>query len=249
MVDNEGVTGTPPTPSALENAVASSPETIQQAQETQTPTAEVEGVIQEPEEEAKIPKSRLDEVIAQRNEARERELWYRQQLEQRQQVPQQPSQVPEELGNTPEEREFYRNQRKMMREEALKVAQEQRQQVTPFLEATIRELSTIKVEQFRKEHPEIKRNSDDERAIASRIADASSRGFTLTPEDAYWMVMGPRGVKSADERVKQQLKQKIEIKKQANVETSNISANAPVPKGKVGLRQRIQSEADKMDWS
>jgi hypothetical protein len=204
------------TPSALEGAIASSPEVQQeaqqQAQEAQSPTAE-QGVVQEQaevqEEEGRIPYSRFKEKVDEANWLKQ-QLELRLQQEQAQRQFQQPTQNPY-AGMTPEEERFWR----AVDERARKIAQEETKQISPMLEAGVRELTNMKVQQFRQTHPDIKTNSPEEMEIAQRI----KQGYT--PEDAYWSVMGPRGIRVAEEKGKQQAKQQIAAKKAANVETSS----------------------------
>jgi len=199
----------------LEAAIASSPEAIeevkQRVQDTQEPTAE-QGESQEQveQEEAKIPYSRLKEVVDEKN-------WLKQQLEiqlqqrQAQQQFQQPTQAPQELGNTPEEREFWRMQRQIAAEEADKKIN----QLTPIINAARQELAKIGVQLFRKDHPDVLQNSAEEMEIAERI------GMGYTAEDAYRVIMWDKKVGKITENVKQQVKQQIQAKKKANVETSS----------------------------
>lgn len=245
MVDEtKGVEGNSPSP--LAEAIASSPEALEEGQPTQeTPTPAKEEETQEqkeqPEEEAKVPYSRLKEVVDEKN-------WYRQQLEQRlaqqtQQQPQQPTQAPQELGNTPEEREFWRMQRQIAREEATRVSQEQLGQIRPVIDAGRMELAQMKVQQFRQEHSDVKANSPEEIAIAEKI----QMGYL--PEDAYRSVMWDTKVASAEKQANNSVKQKIEAKKQANVEQRSIPQGATPPtKEKLTQRQRIEREAEKLEF-
>ena len=210
-----GVTENSPSP--LVEAIASTPEVkeeAQQAQETQTPAKEevAQEQEQQPEEEARIPYSRLKEVVDEKN-------WLKAQLEQQlqrqpQQQFQQPTQAPQELGNTPEEREFWRMQRQIAREEAEKVTQERMGKINPVIEAGRMELVQMKVQQFRQSHPDIKPNSPEELDIAGRI----QQGFT--PDDAYKLVMFDKVATRTATQVKQEVKQQFNDKKKANVETS-----------------------------
>src|SRR3990167_8953146 len=135
--ENQGVEQTPP--SALADAIASSPEAQeqieQQAQETEAGTPQ-KPENQEPVEETTVPYSRFKEVVDEKN-------WHKQQMErmlqerQSQQQFQQPQQPPQELGNTPEEREFWRMQRQIAKEEAEKVFGK----VTPVIDAGRMELA------------------------------------------------------------------------------------------------------------
>ena len=216
MSDTNDVAGTPSVPSALETAIASTPEVTaeveQKAEEAQTPTAE-QGTPEpaEQQEEGRIPYSRFKEKVDEAN-------WYKTQLEQRLNQPQQPIQQPTTspyASMTPEEERFWR----AVDERAGKIADDRIRQVTPIIEAGRMELAQSKVFQFRQAHPDIKPNSPEEMEIAQRI----SSGYL--PDDAYWAVVGPRGTKVAEEKGKLIVKKQIEAKRQANVESS-----ASVPK-------------------
>lgn len=218
MPDEQDAQATSSAPSAIEQAIASSPEVkeeAQQSQEAQTPPAE-QGETQEQEpqqEESRVPYSRLKEVIDEKN-------WLRQQLERTQQQHQQPIQQPTHdpyANMTPEEERFWR----AVDDRASKIADQKLQQVTPVIDAGRMELAQMKVANFRAAHPDIKADSPEEVAIAQRI----SSGYH--PEDAYWSVMGPRGVRSAQQQVKQQVKQQMTAKSKANVEsTAGIPSQA-----------------------
>ena len=226
-------------PSPLADAIASSPEAqeqIEQTQETQTSPVQEE-VTQESAEESKIPYSRLKEVVDEKN-------WYKQQLEKRlqqeqsQQQFQQPAQqLPQELGNTPEEREFWRMQRQISKEEAEKVFGK----ITPIIDAGRIEIAQMRVHQFRTQHPDIKPNSPEEIAIAEKI----NMGYL--PEDAYRTIMWDNKIAETEKQTNQQNKQKIEVKKQANVEQKSIPSGAILPtKEKLSLRQRIEKTAQEI---
>jgi len=209
MLEEKGVTETPPTPSALESAIASSPEVTEATppvEEAQTPTAEQGEIPKQEEEEGRIPYSRFKEKVDEAN-------WYKQQLENRlnQPTPQpiQPTQDPY-AGMTAEEKVFWQK----VHTDQRKIAQEELAKVQPVIDAGRMELAQIKVAEFRRAHSDIKPNSPEEMEIAQRI----SSGYL--PDDAYWSVMGPRGIRVAEEKGKQQVKKQIEAKKQANVESS-----------------------------
>lgn len=221
---------------ALEGSV---PSTEQQSPDTQTPTAQ-QGESQEQEEEQPVAEEqvplheqpRFKEVVDEKN-------WYRKQLEsqmqhqQTQQQFQQP-QAPDPYANlTPEEQRWYRDRDARVEQiAAKKVEQYIQQRVAPQLEAGRRELARMTVTDFRRAHPDIKANSPDELTIAEKI----STGYQ--PEDAYWSVMGPRGVQRAESKVKKQVKQSTEAKKRANVEHSSIpSAGIPKDTSKKTARQ------------
>lgn len=226
MADEKVVNeGTPDQPlSALESAVASSPEgnveAKQPVQEAEAATPKEEAT-QEPvavEEEGRIPYSRFKEKVDEAN-------WLKQQLEltiqQRQQQLsiQQPLQDPY-AGMSAEERVFWQGIDKRIQDSATQIADARVRQISPVIDAGRMELAQMKVQQFRVQHPDIKSNSPEEMDIAQKI----QQGYT--PDDAYWAVMGPRGIRVAVQQEKQQAKQQIAAKKMANIETS-VSVNRP----------------------
>ena len=227
---NQGAQETSPSP--LAEAIASSPEALEeQTQETQTPPAQ-KGVTQEPVEESKIPYSRLKEVVDEKN-------WYKQQMErmlqqqQSQQQFQQPTQDPY-ANMTADEEKFFR----MIDTRAEKIAESKLRQISPVIDAGRMELAQMKVQQFRMQHPDIKANSSEEIAIAEKIQ------IGYLPEDAYRSVMWDSKVAETEKQTNQTNKQKIEAKKQANVEQKSIPAGAVSPtKEKLTLRQRIEKIA------
>lgn len=225
--------------SALGEAIASSPEALnEQAQGTETVTPQ-KTVSQEPEqEEPRVPYSRLKDVVDEKNYFRQ--LWEQErQSKLSQQQFQQPTQ-PQELGATPEEREFWKavdNRAKAIAEQTLK-------QISPVIDAGRMELAQMKVQQFRDAHRDIKPNSPEEIMIAEKIQSG------YLPEDAYKVVMWEKKVLDTENKVNIQAKQKIEAKKQANVESNSIPNGVNThTKEKISLRDRIQREADKLDWS
>ena len=240
MSDEKGVTENSPTPSALETAIASTPEVTeaveQKAEEAQTPTAE-QGT-PEPEgqqEEGRIPYSRFKETVDEKN-------WYKQQMEQmlQRQPTQQPIQQPTTnpyANYTPEEERFWR----AVDERAGKIADDKIRQVTPIIEAGRMELAQSKVFQFRQAHPDIRPNSPEEMEIAQRI----SSGYL--PDDAYWAVVGPRGTKVAEEKGKQIVKKQIEAKKQANVESSASVPKQAQPTQKKSFKEKFWENYQKAE--
>jgi hypothetical protein len=219
MQDEQDVQATSSAPSAIEQAIASSPEVkeeAQQTQEAQTPPAE-QGETQESEGqfEKKIGFNHPDHPEHGRFvQLHEENRWLKSQLEaqlQRSQQNQPPQPTHDPYANmTPEEERFWR----AVDDRASKIADQKLQQVTPVIDAGRMELAQMKVANFRAAHTDIKADSPEEVAIAQRI----SSGYH--PEDAYWSVMGPRGVRSAQQQVKQQVKQQMTAKSKANVESS-----------------------------
>ena len=228
--------------SALESAIASSQEVteeLQQTQDTQTLPAEKsesqEQTQQQETEQAPFHEHpRFKELVEEKN-------WYKRKVDeliQRQQQPpaqpyfQQPLPPDPYANMTPEEKVFWQK----VDERATLKAKEMVSQIQPVIDAGRMELAQMKVSQFRQEHPDIKPNSPEEMAIAEKI----QMGYI--PDDAYFSVMGPRGIRVAEDKAKQQVKQKIEAKKQANVENRSLSANAGLPPAKenLTLRQRLE---------
>jgi hypothetical protein len=228
--------------SALGEAIASLPEVQQEAQsvqqESQAPTAQ-----QGETQEQNVPFNqhpRFQELIEERN-------YYREQLsnliQQRQQQPQQPQQAPQEIGNTPEEREFWRMQRQIAREEAMKVASEKEKEISNSIAILTQEITSTRLQDFRNRHPDIKPNSPEERAIAEKVAQR------IPLEDAYRIVMYDKKIAEAGKQGVQQSKQQMEAKKQANVEQNSIPPIAvPPTKEKLTLRQRIEKNAKEMGF-
>jgi len=229
--------------SPLEDAVASSSEADQAAQqplETQTPPAE-EGVTPEPEaqpaEEGKIPYDRFKEKVDEAN-------WYKQQLEQlaaRQQPPQ-PTPAPAQdpyVGMTPEEKVFWMKQREIAREEAQKVLQ---QNVSPQLEAAKQEFARMRVEQFHKDHPDIKPNSAEETLIADKI----KQGYL--PDDAYKIITYEQKMGQKQTQNSQQQQQKLEAKKKANVVSPQSVSSQSVPPPKETYEDELRRRLN-TDWN
>jgi hypothetical protein len=228
MEEAKDVTGESSTPSALESAIASSPEVEQEATQqegqAQAPTAEqgTEQPVVE-QEEGRIPYSRFKEKVDEAN-------FYKELLSRQPQAVQPIQQQPVNpyANMTPEEERFWR----AVDERAEKVAERKLSQITPVIEAGRMEIAQSKVAQFRQSHPDIKPNSPEELEIAQRI----SAGYH--PDDAYWAIMGPRGIRVAEEKGKQIVKQQIEAKKKANVgSTTGISQQAVAPSTKLSYRE------------
>jgi len=221
---------------ALAEAIASSPEALTEGKPQGTET----GTPQQPESQEQVPFNehpRFKELIDERN-------WYKQQLEQRlaqqsQQQPQQPTQDPY-VGMTAEEEKFFR----MIDARAEKIAEQKLRQISPVIDAGRMELVQMKVQQFRVAHSDIKPNSPEEIAIAEKIQ------LGYLPEDAYKTVMWDKKVADAEKQGNINVKQRIEAKKQANVEQRSIPQGGISPtKSKLSQLERIRQEADKLDWS
>ena len=141
---------------------------------------------------------------------------------------------------TAEEEKFFR----IIDARAEKIAEQKLRQISPVIDAGRMELAQMKVQQFRTDHSDIKPNSPEEIAIAEKI----QMGYL--PEDAYRAVMWDSKVVDTEKQANQTIKQKMETRKQANVEQRSIPPGASPPTNeKISLREKIKREADKLDWS
>ncbi len=194
----------------------------EEPQETESATPQ-EAVTQE--EEGKVPYSRFQEVNEEKN-------WYKQQLEKQMAQPQvqpqpqpQPTQseVDNLIVNAPDAqtKEFWRTVKNVAKAEAKEEISSKEKVYQGQIQTLSRVISQMRSRDFRKEFPDIKAGSEDENEIAKRI------NMGLPSEEAYWAVMGPRGV---ERQVKKQVRQTIQQKKQANVETSSgVSSSSQTP--------------------
>lgn len=219
----------------LGEAIAATPEVQQEAQENQGTES---GSATTENQDSNVPFNehpRFKELIEERN-------WYRQQLERQQpqtQVTQQQPTTDDFAGMTPEEERFWR----AVDKRAEIIADRKVQKVNPMLEAGVRELTNMKVQQFRDAHKDIRPNSPEETQIAQKI----SMGYL--PEDAYRSVMWDRKSADAEKQANSNIKQKIEAKKQANVEQTSIPQGGTAPtKSKLTLRQRIEANARELEF-
>ena len=241
--------------SPLGEEIASSPEVQEEIKEqqpdTQTPPAEQgESQEEEQQETENVPfhkHPRFQELI-------EENKWLKSNMEtiiqQRQnQLQFQQPQQDRYAGMTLEEKAFWQNVDNRIEERATKIAEQRIGQLTPMLDMGAKELATIKLQQFRKEHADVKPDSPEEYSIARKMNEARAMGYPMNAEEAYWIVMGNKGLKVAETKVKQQTKKQFEAKKQANVEQRSIPSGNNLPtKEKLTLRQRIEREAANMTF-
>lgn len=253
---NQGAQQT--SPSALEQAIASSPEVTEElaqqqgsqeaqtgtAKQPETPAPEAEAQPDsgtEPQQQENVPFNqhpRFKELI---DENRWLKKMHEQTLQQRQQAQQfQQPEVDPYAGKTPEERLFYMEQDRRIREEAQKIVRNEMAKLSPVIDAGRMEIARIKAEQFHREHPDVKAGSPEEYDIVQRIQQ-----YGYAPEDAYWSVMGPRGIRRAAETAKQQVKQQLTAKKQANVESSSGVSTQAQPAKKLSFREAMDLEMKK----
>ena len=213
--------------SSLEGAIAASPAAVQEAQqvvtENETPN-QIEAQPEEITEKVDAPfheHPRFKEIVEEKN-------WYRQQMErlmEQVQRPPQPEapQVDPYAHMTAEEQAFYRNMDKRIEERAQAILQ---RSVTPQLNAGIEEIARLRVEQFRKDHPDVSANSSEE----ARISDKIRQGYL--PEDAYRSVMWDTKIAGKQVLSQQAQKQKLVAKQKANLSSpiSNSSQGVKGPK-------------------
>lgn len=124
-------------------------------------------------EEQRVPLTRLQEVIRERDLERQRSQQLMEVVQRVQpQAPVQPVNDPwEGLVNHPEPQTamFYQQQKRLFEYTARQTAEQQNQSLMQVVDAGRRELAQIKISQFRKENPEIKPNSPEEQQIAVLI--------------------------------------------------------------------------------
>jgi len=206
-------------------------------QATETPTPQ-EGETPEVQEEQRVPYDRFKSVVDEKN-------FYKQQAESLLQRPPQQPQPPQPQQDpyahlAPEEQVFYRNQEAMMKRVAKETMAESNKQTQGQIQAAQQEFARIKVNEFRRDHPDVKAGSEDEEAIAKLI----QMGYQ--PNHAYWSHMGPKGVQQANQTAQRQVKRQMQVKKQANVETGrSIPPSSNIPATDETYEQTLDKELAK----
>lgn len=209
----------------------------QEPEVTETPTPK-EGEEPEVTEEQRVPYDRFKDVVEEKNYYKQ---LLAQQMQHQQQSVVQPPQVQDKYANLPpEEQLFYRRQEEMMRNIAKEIAEEKEKKFNTQLQFFQQRDAQNTVDRFRKEHPDIKAGSYEEHEIADKI----KTGYQ--PNDAYWSVMGPRGVKNAESTAHTKVKQQMQVKKKANVEQSSVQS-AGLPQASKSFRQDLASEEFDLD--
>lgn len=212
----------------------SSPEEqAQESQEAQAPTAE-QGVTQEPQQEQRVPFDRFKAV-------NDENKWLREQLSvtmAQRQVHQPQQQTDPYAGMDPATEKFYRDLDSRVEKRAQDIIDKR---IAPQINAGLKEVAAIKTMQFFKEHPDVKPGSVEEAQISAKVR----AGYST--DDAYWSVMGPRGIQSAVNKVKKQTQQKFQQKRQANVEASPGVPNSSLPTGK-SERELIGEALEGSPW-
>ena len=209
-----------------------------QAEETESPTEEVtqesedtgEATQQQaevqPTQEQAVPYDRFKDVIEEKN-------YYKSLLE-KQMASQKPvEQAPQQMGNTPEEREFWNQVGKVSQKQAETLMKAKELQFQQQLEAQQRVIGTLLSRDFRRNHSDVKPDSPEEYKISQKI----QMGYD--PDDAYKVVMFEKQGQTANQRAQQSVKQKLQVKKKANVETNSVQQGG-LPHPKESFRETLE---------
>ena len=192
-----------------EQVESSTTDTEVQESENQTPEESVvseEEVIESVEEEQTVPYDRFREVNEEKKFLRDQIT----RLTQKEETPQ----TKDPYANMdPETERFWR----AVDQRAEAIVEKKLDKTKQTIDAGRHEIASIRAQQFYKAHPDIKKGSPEATEIAQRI----QRGYDL--EDAYWAVMGQKGIQKAEQRAVKKVKQNMNQKKQANTETSSVS--------------------------
>lgn len=207
-----------------------------QEQEGAAPSAEEEDVTPEVQEPTPLHEHpRFKEVIEEKN-------YWRQQAETLARPKQEPQQQQQQqvMGATPEEREFYRQRQEESRRIAREEFEKANQKTQAQIQAAQQEFARIKVGEFRRSHPDIKQDSQEESEIARKI------NIGYSPDDAYWSVMGPKGIKNVQQKAVKQVKQQLQVKKKANSITTGVETTGlpPTQVSKDSFRKDLEKEME-----
>lgn len=208
-----------------------------EGQEKATPQEAVSPEVQEPEQQ--VPYERFKSVIDEKN-------YWRQQAEalakhpptvqpQAQPTPQDPY-----AGMNADEEKFWRTTDDRARKIAEEVATKKEKQFQTQLQAQAQQVAQQNTINFRREHPDIKENSPEEIQIAQKMM----QGFNSN--DAYWSVMGPKGVQNAQSTAQTKVKEQMQAKKKANVEQSGVQT-AGLPQTSKSFREDLAGEDFNVD--
>jgi hypothetical protein len=185
-----------------------------------------------------VPYDRFKEVNDAKKAAEERERRLMEML-QRQQTPQAPQQQPDPYaGMDAETRLFYQNQEKMMRKIADEKAQELEAKYQRESAYQKQIIGNLLGKEFSRAHPDIKDGSMEQEQIVQKIR----RGYDA--DDAYWSVMGQRGLLNAKVTAQREVKQQFQAKKKANLETNGVNPSG-LPPIKKSFRDELNEELGK----
>ncbi len=213
--------------------VESTPSVETTQEPTETVEAQLEPVTPPVQEEQKVPYNRFKEKVEEAN-------YYKRLLEQSvakptQQAPQQP--IDKYAGMDAETRLFYQNQEKMMREIANEKAQELEAKYQRESAYQKQIIGNLLGKEFTRAHPDVKEGSMEQEQIVQKIR------VGYDSDDAYWSVMGPRGLSNAKVTAQKEVKQQFQAKKKANTETQGINPSG-LPPAKKNFRDDLMKELE-----
>lgn len=122
-----------------------------------------------------------------------------------------------------ETEKFYRNLDARYEKRMKKFAEEVSRPILEENRIIKQRLAEMWQKDFRRENPDVKPGSEEERLIASKV----KQGYSL--EDAAFLVMGPKRIKEAEAKGQAKKAVKTEEKMKANIETSSIPRVSGLP--------------------
>ncbi len=222
------------TPEGVEPA--SPAEEPQETQEPETGTPN-EPVTQEtPETEQQVPYERFKTVNDEKNYWRQQAETLAQHPTPQPVQPQQQAQPQDKYAHlSAEEQVFYRNQEKMVKGVVDGALAKQKVEYDKRINNLQGVVYNSQAKSFLKEHPDIKPNTPE----AMDVIQKMQRGLTM--DEAYWAVKGPAGVQVAKQKAQTEVKQKMQVKKKANVEQTGVSS-AGMPSEARSFREDLEAE-------
>jgi hypothetical protein len=235
----------------VEGQVDSAATEEQETQEAQTATAEQAGT-QESNVQGDVPfhqHPRWQEVQQEREQLRQQNAQLLELL-QKQQTPQTPSQQVQtqrridsliDTAPDPQTKEFWRSMADIIREELGQGISEKEKLFKQEVGHLRGILSSMQLSDFRKQFPDVKAGSKEEKEIAGLIQAGLPRN------KAYFAVMGEEAVKLAEERGAKKVQQKVHQKRQANTENSpGVALTAPQGQDRT-FRESAEQIYDRME--
>lgn len=224
----------------------SSPVTDAQVASSTAEVQPAEGTAQKPVEPKEEPPfhehPRFKELISEKRELQEQN---KQLLETLRSMPRQEQaaviEQKEYLANTPEEKEFWRTVEATADRLATKKIAEKEKQFSAQIGAVYKQVGAIAAKEFLKDHPDVKRESDDLKDI---VALSSQRGLDL--DEAYKIVMFDKAQQLAVEKEKTKQQQNVKARQAANVETSSIPHNSIIKPKDASLESAMDAAAKEL---
>ena len=134
--------------------------------------------------------------------------------------------VDPEANLSPEEKQFWAKQRQIAREEALKVAEAEKQGFNRELRETKETTAALMYERFLNKNPDILPGSEDE----AKVVQYFQRGYTL--DDAASLVRLPKLQRELELQKTQKQVQKVQQKVAATQETTTVAPKNGLPEKK-----------------